>query len=380
MIMTQGLDRALNTVKVNKKNSDQNQDPNCIPFTTFRRLKGILPGIEKSTYYCVTAGTGVGKSRFARHLVIDEAIDFKKKNSKIDVKINILLFSLEESKEKIYLSRAIKEVYTKYKHKIDYRKILSVGEGNVLSDTELQYVENVWPDVEQYFSHIHIYDTVKNPTGIYKECKKFLEANGTIVTKRGYRPDLEMEGDVFDYYKPNHPNTYTIIVVDNYNILQTEKPNALTLRDAMQKMSSEYALELRDKYGCSIVAVHQQALSQESVDNVKAGMTEPSLAGFGDNKTITRDFNTIIGLHMPDRFESKTYKGYDLEKLNGMFRSIHFLKMRDGGYVNAVVPCIMEPASGMFFELPQSLGKKATPEDKEEFEGKMDYYYQLTSF
>lgn len=376
----QGLDRALDVVKKNKLNADRNKDPNCIPFTTFTRLKQLLPGIEKSTYYCVTAGTGVGKSRFARHLVIDEAVDFKKRNKHIDVEINILLFSLEESKEKIYLSRAIKEVYTKFKHKIDYRRILSVGENNVLSNKELGYIEDVWPSVEEYFSHIHIFDSVKNPTGIYKECKKFLESRGTIITKKGYRPDLETEGDVFDYYQPKHPNTYNIIVVDNYNILQTEKPNALTLRDAMQKMSSDYSLELRDKFGCSIVAIHQQALSQESVDNVKAGMTEPSLAGFGDNKTITRDFNTIIGVHMPDRFESKTYKGYDLERLNGMFRSLHFLKMRDGGYVNEVIPCVMEPASGMFFELPKSLGKKATPEDKQKFEDEMEYFYELTTF
>ena len=377
--MTLALDKTLEGIKRNKQNADQNKDPNCIPFTTFKRLKQILPGIEKETYGCITAGTGVGKSRLARALVIDEAINFKRSPLKLDVKIDILLFSLEESKEKIYLTRAIKEVYIRHKVKINYRKIRSVGENNVLSNKELELIENVWPHVEEYFSHIHIYDTVKNPTGIYKECIKFLKENGTVVTKKGYRPDLEAEGDVFDYYQPNHPNTYTVIVVDNYNILQSER-NANTLKDAMQKLSSEYMIELRDKYKCSIIAVHQQALSQESVENVKAGMTEPSLAGFGDNKTITRDMNNIIGLHMPDRLKEKTYMGYDLKKLNGMFRSVHFLKMRDDGYTNDVIPCVMEPASGMFFELPRALGKEAKPEDKLEFERGMDEFYELTTF
>lgn len=47
-----------NKIVKNKENHSQG-DYNCIPFQDMGRLENVIPGIEKSTYYILTSGTGV---------------------------------------------------------------------------------------------------------------------------------------------------------------------------------------------------------------------------------------------------------------------------------------------------------------------------------
>ncbi|MFK5284201.1 hypothetical protein ACI3PL_31945, partial [Lacticaseibacillus paracasei] len=56
------FDRVLDTIKTNHVNHVRG-NVNCIPFQNFTRLEDLIVGIEKSSYYCITAGTGIGKSR-----------------------------------------------------------------------------------------------------------------------------------------------------------------------------------------------------------------------------------------------------------------------------------------------------------------------------
>ena len=54
-------------IKTNKENHD-NGVYNCIPFYGMERLEKFVPGIEKATYYLLTASSGVGKSTIAKKL------------------------------------------------------------------------------------------------------------------------------------------------------------------------------------------------------------------------------------------------------------------------------------------------------------------------
>lgn len=47
-----------NKIESNLRNHN-NGDYNCIPFMGMERLEEFLPGVEKSTYYLLTANSGV---------------------------------------------------------------------------------------------------------------------------------------------------------------------------------------------------------------------------------------------------------------------------------------------------------------------------------
>ena len=98
---------------INKQNHDSGYY-NCIPFMGMERLEMYLPGIEQSTYYLLAAASGVGKSKLARYLFIHNPIVFLENNPDSGIELDILYFSLEESKEKILLAEISKYLFTKY--------------------------------------------------------------------------------------------------------------------------------------------------------------------------------------------------------------------------------------------------------------------------
>lgn len=56
----------LKEIEQNKKNHEEGYY-NCIPFMGLNRLERLLPGIEHSTYYLLTASTGV-KTKINLHI------------------------------------------------------------------------------------------------------------------------------------------------------------------------------------------------------------------------------------------------------------------------------------------------------------------------
>ena len=63
------FDDVLRKIETNSRNHAQGYY-NCIPFYGMQRLEKYLPGIEQATYYLVTAGSGIGKSKLVRNLFI----------------------------------------------------------------------------------------------------------------------------------------------------------------------------------------------------------------------------------------------------------------------------------------------------------------------
>lgn len=138
---------------------------------------------------------------------------------------------------------------------------------------------------------------------------------------------------------------YNIVIVDHLSLLATES-NQKETRDAMIKFSSEYALELRDKYKCTVVMVQQQAAAQESVENKKADMLLPSMNGLGDAKLTARDANLILGLFSPYRFEMSNYRGFDITYWENNIRFLTIIANREGG--NGMCPLFFDGATNTF--------------------------------
>ena len=348
----------------NKLNHD-NGYFNCIPFMGMERLEKYLPGIEQSTYYLIAAASGVGKSKLARYLFIHNPIMFLENNPDSDIQLDILYFSLEESKEKVILAEVSKYLYTQHKLNLSIKQLSSVGRYNVLSTEDLQKVQQSEEHVNNFLKRVKIFDNVRNATGIYKTVRDFALTIGTYYDKND-TPLTPQEvhnvkigvGESYkkvSYYKTHNPKHYVIVLIDHISLLQPETGE--TLWQSMSKMSSNYCLHIRDKFGFIPVVVQQLAADKERIEAnfSRADLVqklEPSLDGLGDNKTIARDINVALGLFAPDRYKITEHNGYDITKFRDRYRSMNIMKSRDG-IANKKLPLFFNGAVDFFKELPK---------------------------
>ena len=348
----------------NKLNHD-NGYFNCIPFIGMERLEKYLPGIEQSTYYLIAAASGVGKSKLARYLFIHNPIMFLENNPDSDIQLDILYFSLEESKEKVILAEVSKYLYTQHKLNLSIKQLSSVGRYNVLSTEDLQKVQQSEEHVNNFLKRVKIFDNVRNATGIYKTVRDFALTIGTYYDKND-TPLTPQEvhnvkigvGESYkkvSYYKTHNPKHYVIVLIDHISLLQPETGE--TLWQSMSKMSSNYCLHIRDKFGFIPVVVQQLAADKERIEAnfSKADLVqklEPSLDGLGDNKTIARDVNIALGLFAPDRYKITEHNGYDITRFRDRYRSMNIMKSRDG-IANKKLPLFFNGAVDFFKELPK---------------------------
>lgn len=348
----------------NKLNHD-NGYFNCIPFMGMERLEKYLPGIEQSTYYLIAAASGVGKSKLARYLFIHNPIMFLENNPDSDIQLDILYFSLEESKEKVILAEVSKYLYTQHKLNLSIKQLSSVGRYNVLSTEDLQKVQQSEEHVNNFLKRVKIFDNVRNATGIYKTVRDFALTIGTYYDKND-TPLTPQEvhnvkigvGESYkkvSYYKTQNPKHYVIVLIDHISLLQPETGE--TLWQSMSKMSSNYCLHIRDKFGFIPVVVQQLAADKERIEAnfSRADLVqklEPSLDGLGDNKTIARDVNVALGLFAPDRYKITEHNGYDITKFRDRYRSMNIMKSRDG-IANKKLPLFFNGAVDFFKELPK---------------------------
>ena len=352
-------------IKTNKENHD-NGVYNCIPFYGMERLEKFVPGIEKATYYLLTASSGVGKSKLMRSLFIHGPIKYLKENPEEDIKLDIIYFSLEEDERKIILSEISKYLQEKHGLVVSIRELVSVGRYNTISTDTLNKIEEAEEYINDFFSSIQIIDNIRNPTGMFKYCRDFALKIGTYYDKNdkpltseeveNIRKGIGEDYKKISYYKTHHPNHYVIIVTDHLSLMNPESGNSI--KQAIDMYSSYYCINLRNKFGFTIVNVQQQASDQEKVEVNYQGKTieeklEPSLYALGESKITQRDCNIALGLFAPNRYGIQDHDGYNIARLNDKYRSLKILKNRDGlsGY-NMRVPLFFNGASDYFKELP----------------------------
>jgi len=301
---------------------------NCIPFKEFLpRLSKHLIGIVKSTYYCVTSYTNVGKTPLTKFLFVRIPFYYYTKYRKTSnaFKLKILYFCLEETKEQFIDSLVIAELSDKYNITVDYNQLNSLD--TPLDSTILSKIEELRGYFNGLASVLEIFAGVSTPEGIMSIIRQHAARHGKFYSK-----DVEVEpGEEFDSYVSN--NDYTIIIVDHLNLLHSTDKTS-DLRKCMGRMSSEYLLgECIKYYGYSVCAVHQQAAEGESAEYNKFNKNECSLSTLGDNKAIARDYMVVIALDMPQRYGITEHNRYDLKKFgdrSDCYRSLTILKNRFG--------------------------------------------------
>lgn len=328
---------------------------NCIPLP-FQRFKQIWPGIEMGKYIIITAAQKIGKTKFTDFLFVYNLIDFLIKHPEMHVKI--LYFSLEDTARKKYVDYLCHLLMRLDTLEVSSTQLESIDNEHPIKPEILDLIqsEKYQKYIRKYEDVVHYVDTVKNPTGINKECREYALANGHLNFK-----EMEMKNpdtgimekrkviDPLNPYTPNDPEEYRIVILDNAANLSNE--NGLSKRETIEKMS-KYAVTLRDQLNYIFVLVQHQAQDLESNEAFKLDRMKPRTDSLADCKTTSRDCNMIIGLYSPFKFQKTSYEGYDITKLRNNVRFMEILDDRNYGANGNICPLMFEGASTYFRELP----------------------------
>jgi len=235
---------------------------------------------------------------------------------------------------------------------ISSERLGSVFKDYILEDEVEKTIETYDSFFQQFESTVTYIDDIRNPYGIYKYVRDYALKNGTIIYKTvnidGQDQQLE------DYYIPNNPDEYVVILVDHLSLLQPEKGGGLW--DAMMKFSSDYCIRLRNRFGYTVVNVQQQSAESDKQVFTLRGDTvveklKPSTDGMADCKLTVRDADLVIGLFAPNRYGIKTYSNQDLTKLKDNYRELSILLNRRGAG-SQTVDLYFNGAVNYFKELP----------------------------
>lgn len=233
---------------------------NCIPWKSLPGLSSVVPGIQKGTYTIVTASTKVGKTQLGDFLYVFEPYEFVEKYKPKNISLKIFYFSLEMSRERKLKSFLAYKIFKDKGIIISPENLDSVFENKVLDESTLKLVASYKDYFDKFEETVEIIDNIRNPYGIFKHVRDYMHANGKFVTKKKefYEEDgTKITKEVNDYYLPNNPNEYVIVITDHISLLTPE--NGSNAHQAMSKFSSEYCLHMRDKWKCAVVNIQQQA-------------------------------------------------------------------------------------------------------------------------
>lgn len=359
----QGIfEQTLGMIKENKRVKDSGGF-NSIPFG-LPSLDRHVPGVMRGLQYIITANSGVGKTQLTKFLFVNQPYKFVKQHPKLGIKLKVLYFALEESKEEFMLSLISNRLMDMYQIPVSVMAMRSMGE-HTLPDDVVKKIE----ESREYFSEleegVEVIDHISHPTGIFKYVQSYATNNGKLVYKeqkwKSIEDGKEVEEvvSVYDHYEPNDPSEFVIVVVDHISLLAAEKSGpADSPHSAMTLLSAQYGRKtITKQFGYCLAFVQQQAAEKEKQQYTSAGMSieaklEPSLDGLANNKETQRDALIIFGLFAPERYGIEKHLDYDVKILKDNYRSLCILKNRIGT-PNLKLPLLFNGASNTFKELPK---------------------------
>ena len=360
------IDRIINNLK-ERRERILSGEVNCIP-SSFSRFRDDFVGVEQGKYYLISAATKAAKTQLTSKMFIYDPLFYAYKNpDKIHLKV--FYFPLEESIESITL-RFMAHLLAKLSNdtiRISPLDLKSTNESKPVPQEVLDLLETEeYQSILKFFEETVLFFEERNATGVYKQVRSYAEKNGithrkqiNIVNKE--TGDSEVR-EVFDYYEPNDPKEYVIILTDHVSLLNPE--SGMDLRESINRFS-EYMVMFRNRYNYIPVVIQQQNTETMGLDAFKAGKVRPTITGLGDSKYTGRDCSVMLGITNPYSHEINNYLGYDISKFKGNIRFLEVVLNREG-QSNGIVALYFDGKTCTFKELPP-------PNDREALEKVYNY-------
>ena len=204
---------------------------NCIP-SKFTRFRSEFPGVRRKFYYLISGATKSSKTQLTTYIFVITPIFYYLEHPE-QIFPTIMYFPLEETKEDITLrfySYVISYI-TNGQIKISPEDLESVDERKPLPQEVLDIMESEeFKRIADTFEDRIIWCEERNPTGIYKRIKAYLDEHGTstfeekeVTYVNEFGETVKEKVKKFKEYIPNNPNEYLIPIVDHAGLLQEEK-------------------------------------------------------------------------------------------------------------------------------------------------------------
>ena len=283
----------------------------------------------------ITGHTGHGKSRFLKFLLKKLLIEANKKNSNYDVVI--FWNSLEEDFGKLASDLASERLYSQYGKKLSYYEMEHfLNKEDLIDEGTYKQLKESYEFMSKMYGYNIIFTKDFTPEASYTRIMTWLFKKGTFYYK-DKKVDLSttLEGKV-DRYEPNNKKLFVFNVVDTidkFKIKSEESWKGL-------KNYTTIADQIMGEIGGVITLFVQQQSGDASSkifykgNNVveKNYPSFATLAGSRDTKQATTLF---LGIFDPLPFLSgNTFRGIDIEKLQGHYRSLLLMKARHGQTVH----------------------------------------------
>ncbi len=225
--------------------------------------------------------------------------------------------------------------------------VLSRGENRCSQELYDLVVEQLdW--YEELEDCLFIYDAGSGPTGINKQVLAHFLSRGELKMKTVDNGEGPFQ--VPDVYIPHDPELIVSPQIDHVGLLRGER-DLRTKKDVIDKLSTEYAIPWRNRYGASTVFVQQLNRSIGGMDRQKLDRMRPQLQDFKETANTQEDANVVLGLFSPNRYQIADYEGYKVSILKDRIRTVHILKNRDGE-ADKMLAMKFVGECGYFEELP----------------------------
>jgi hypothetical protein len=317
----------------------------AIPWRSLPRISKIIPGVEKGKYYLISASPKGGKSQLADYLFLFEPINWYLEN-RPKLKLKILYFSLEMSKESKILQAISYKLNKDYDISISPQYLRSTFNGYILDQKILEIIRSegfqIW--LRRFEEIVTYIDDVRSPDQIHRFVKGYAEKHGEYI----------MRGENIIGYKPNEEE-HIIVVCDHMSLLSPD--NGDTLHSAMYKYSAYHCLEFRDRFNYTVVNIQQQSAdsAKQQFDykgNSIIDKIRPTPDGLADMRLSARDVNLMMSLFNPTAYNIDEYEGIDLRRLGRWHREL-FINLNRDGMSNANIQLYFNGAVNEFQELPR---------------------------
>lgn len=361
------IDRTLDYFK-RRREKLLNGGINSIP-SPFIRFQNDFVGIEQGKYYVVTSSTKGAKTQFTSYMFLYTPIMYAYEHPE-KLRLKIFYYPLEESKESIVARFMSYLLFVKSGIRISPADLESTNNSKILDSHIIELLESKeYRDILDFFNNTVIFSASTNPSGVWFECKKYALEHGKVITKRqnikGQLGETQSV-DAFDYYIPDDPDEYRIILYDHISLVNNE--NSMTLKQSIDKLS-EYCVILRNRYGFTPVVIQQQSFAGEGLEAFKEKKLRPTVANLSDSRYPSRDSNVVLGLFSPIKHDLKEYMGYDITKFRDNIRFLEVLVNRNG-CMGGIVALYFDGAVCYFKELPR-------PDDRVELEKVYSYIQSI---
>ena len=279
--------------------------------TGLEKLDKITGGIVHSRYLVITSNPGGGKTAIYLYSYVYTPL----KTHLYDNKYRGYFFSMDMSAEEVVARMLSMYIFDTFNKQLSPNQIYSRETGYILSGKDAEYVDkalNWYEDVEKVWT---IYDKNVSAGGLYKRILEDLEKYGHFEESENRK--------VFIW---NNPEMIYVIGIDHVSLLY--QANGHSIKEEID-LASNYLKTIRN-YGPFIIALQQTNRTQGSMDRRQQGMNNFVLGDLKDSANPSQDCDIVLAVYNPNKDRLNTYRGYDIKKLGGRFRTITTLKHRLG--------------------------------------------------